>query len=654
MEPTLLPTPKSLTISPGEFRLQGVVEVSAPGFGSLSTNLISNLERLTATVLVKQPLPSGPAHIEIDCLDTGKDLPTFGDNESYELEISAQGIRISAHRRTGIYYGLQTLLQLARPDGDGVVFPCCTISDEPRFKWRGLMLDVARHFMPLELVKRMVDGMGRAKLNVLHLGLSNNQGFRVESKNFPRLHTIASNGEYYTQDEIANLITFAAERGVRLVPEFNMPGHSTCFTLAYQELATGKPRTELRKTSGVFDDEMNPASAHMDRFLEDFIGEMAALFPDPYWHFGGDEVTGKAWDADEGVQAFMKARDLADNRALQAHFTARVLKELKKHGKKAIGWEEVAEGAPPKDTVIQPWMTPASNKIFDGYPLIVSTSYYLDHFLRAEDYYAIDPEPEDPRRNVIGAEACVWTEVMNPDNVEAIIWPGALALAARFWSPQGTSDVPSPWLRIMAAQDRMERLGCADLDAPKRLAERLCGGNIPPSVALLRDYTAPLVYYFVMNRAEAPHDVTAPFSRLIETLLPETDAMHRFEALVDAALAGDRTPLIVELKRLVGLRDAFRSETARLPSLQENQPLADALSEIAKSCLEVLEGRPATHDLPLNALMPPRTNDLTGVLEAVSRRRKADLRVLLQETNIAILPALRRVLESADPGATPC
>lgn len=654
MDTVLLPVPCDIQWKDGCLPFPAHGGPGTPELGELITSWLSDCGDLFQIDTRPQAGEDASSRLVLSCPAPEEVLPSFEDNASYELDIDGKGIRLSAATRTGIFYGFQTLLQLVKPQDDGLALPHCSIRDTPRFAWRGLMLDVSRHFMPLDLVKRMIDGMSKVKLNVLHLGLSNNQGFRVESKRFPRLHTVASNGAFYTQDEIRALVDFAAKRRVRIVPEFNMPGHSTCFTLAYQELATGKPSTELRKTSGVFDDEMNPASAHMDRFLEGFIGEMAALFPDPYWHFGGDEVTGKAWDADEGVQAFMKAKDLADNRALQAHFTARVLKELKKHGKKAIGWEEVAEGAPPKDTVIQPWMTPASNKIFDGYPLIVSTSYYLDHFLRAEDYYAIDPGPEDPRRNVIGAEACVWTEVMNPDNVEAIIWPGALALAERFWSPRGTSDVPSLWLRIMAAQDRMVRLGCADLDAPKRLAEHLCGGTVPPSVALLRDYTAPLVYYFVMNRAEAPHDVTAPFSRLIETLLPETDAMHRFEALVDAALAGDRTPLIVELKRLVGLRDAFRSETARLPSLQENQPLADALSEIAKSCLEVLEGRPATHDLPLNALMPPRTNDLTGVLEAVSRRRKADLPTLLQETNIAILPALRRVLESADPGATPC
>lgn len=654
MDPVLLPCPLDFEKTRKTFVLPLTFRVCAGGLEGLIRdwqNACRTLFDLDVQLTFDDDTSSA---LVLSCSSPDECLPAFGDDETYTIEINSTGIRLAAPARTGIFYGLQTLLQLAHPEEDGVVFPCCTIRDEPRFKWRGIMLDVSRHFMPLALVKRMVDGMSRVKFNVLHLGLSNNQGFRVESKAFPRLHTVASNGEYYTRSEIRELIDYANERFVRIVPEFNMPGHSTCFTLAYQELATGLPPTELRKTSGVFDDEMNPASPHMDRFLQDFIAEMAQLFPDPYWHFGGDEVTGKAWDADEGIQAFMKEHGLNDNKALQAHFTSRVLAELKKHGKKAIGWEEVVHGAPPKDTIIQPWMSPASDEVFDGYPLIVSTSYYLDHFLRAEDYARIDPETGDTSRNVIGAEACIWSEVMNADNVEAMIWPGALALAERFWSPKEVADVAAPWPHISAAQTWMEKLECADLDAPRRLAARLCGGSIPSSVTLLRDYTAPLVYYFVMNRKEAPHDVTQPFSRLIETLLPETDAMHRFEALVDAALAGDRAPLTVELNHLAGLPAAFRNETAELPDLYENQPVADALGEIASSCLAVLEGRSATHALLLDALMPPASNDLTGVLEAVARRRKADLPVLLQETNIAVLPALRRVLESVDPGATPC
>jgi hexosaminidase len=646
-----------MEIHQGTFYLSGVVGVSAPDAKDLVDGLAIYLERLTGIGLTFQPLQSEPADITINCQHTVEVLPAFGDNETYRLEIDTSGIRLIASTRTGIFYGLQTLLQLGRREENAIAFPHCDILDKPRFKWRGLKLDVSRHFMPLDLVKRMVDGMSRVKLNVLHLGLSNNQGFRVESRSFPRLHKVASGGEYYSQDEIRDLIAFAGARGVRIVPEFNMPGHSTCFTLAYQELASGAPPTQLRKTSGVFDDEMNPASIHMDRFLEGFIAEMAALFPDPYWHFGGDEVTGKTWDADPSIQAFKKEHGLADNKELQAHFTARILGELKKNGKRGIGWEEVANSKPPKDTVIQAWMEPASNKAFEGYPLIISTSYYLDHFFRAEDYYLVDPEPEEGSRNVIGAEACIWSEVMNADNVEAIIWPGALALAERFWSRREIRDVALLRERLFPVQDFLAKLGCADLQAPTRLAQKLCGGPVPPSVALLRDYAAPLVYYFVQDRAANPHNVTQPFSRLLETLLPETPATHHFEALVDKAVAGDAAPLMSELWHLAGLSATFREETAELPDLHENQPLADLLAHLAEAVLEALSGHLAPPGLDLDALMPPASNDLTGVLEAVSRRRKADLPMLLKETSIPVLPALRRILEqvpgSADPSQKP-
>lgn len=638
----LLPQPKNTQYESDNFVLPLSFGMEAEGLESLVSEWTRDCRTLYGVSLVSTP--STPTLLTLICTTPEEALPAFDDDARYDIRIDTSGIHVGAQTRCGIRYALQTLLQLGRAENEQLVFPHCQIKDRPRFKWRGLNLDVSRHFLPLSLVKRMVDGMSRVKLNVLHLGLSNNQGFRVESRSFPRLHKFASNGEYYTQDEMRELIAFAAARGVRVVPEFNMPGHSTCFTLAYQELATGVPPTELRKTSGVFDDEMNPASVHMDAFLTGFIAEMAALFPDPYWHFGGDEVTGKAWDADESVQAFKAEHALADNKELQAHFTARVLAELKKNGKKGIGWEEVASGKPPKDTTLQPWIIPASNELFDGHPLIVSTSYYLDHFLYAEDYYGVDPNPGDALDTVIGAEACIWSEVMNANNVEAIIWPGALALAERFWSPRETTDAASLRARLAPILERLKTLGAADLDAPNRLAAKLCGGTEPASVRLLRDYTAPLVYYFVQDRQANPHDVTQPFSRLIETLLPETPAMRRFDEMVEEALAGNAEALKKELQKLEGLADAFRQDVRDLPGLQENQPVADLISDLARAANEALSGQTPHLDLPLDALMPPASNDLDAILDAVARRRRADLPLLLKETSIPVLPALRRIL----------
>lgn len=252
----LLPQPSTVQYRSETFALPLSFYAEAAGLEDLVSNWVEDCRDLFDVALtITSDTPASP-HLILTCASPAPKLPAFGDEESYDIRIDASGFYVSAQNRTGAGYALQTLLQLGHAENGQLVFPHCQIEDSPRFKWRGLNLDVSRHFLPLALVKRMVDGMSRVKLNVLHLGLSNNQGFRVESRSFPHLHKVASNGDYYTQNEMRELIAFASERGVRVVPEFNMPGHSTCFTLAYQELATGTPPHELRKTSGVFDDEM--------------------------------------------------------------------------------------------------------------------------------------------------------------------------------------------------------------------------------------------------------------------------------------------------------------------------------------------------------------------------------------------------------------
>ena len=181
--------------------------------------------------------------------------------------------------------------------------PAISIDDSPRFPWRGLMIDVSRHFIPLDVLKRNLDGMAAVKLNVFHWHLSDNQGFRVESKKFPKLHELGSDGLYYTQDEVRDLIAYARERGIRVVPEFDMPGHSTAWFVGYPELASGPGPYEIERKWGVFDPAMDPTREETYKFLDEFIGEMARLFPDQFFHIGGDEVNGKQWDANPKIQA---------------------------------------------------------------------------------------------------------------------------------------------------------------------------------------------------------------------------------------------------------------------------------------------------------------------------------------------------------------
>lgn len=389
---------------------------------------------------------------------------------------------------------------------------------------------------------------------------------------------------------------------------------------------------------------MNPASPHTDKFVGEFIKEMVELFPDPYWHFGGDEVTGKSWDDDPSIQSYMKEMGLEDNKDLQALFTMRVQGHLANAGRKSAAWEEVVEGLPSPDTLIMPWITPALDEKFKDYPLVVCAGYYLDHFFKAADYYAIDPEPEDEERDVLGAEMCVWSEVMDQDNVEPIILSSVVALAERFWSPRELCDIEGLQPRIDATLGTLEKLGGFDTSAQRRLAERLCGGALPAAVQTLRDYVGPHVYYFALDRSVNAHDVNLPFDRLIETLRPETGAARRFDGLVDDALAQDMTPLKRELSRLTHLGEDFARATEALASLQENQAIADTLAELATETLKLLAGEQDNLAELLDKLDGPREASLSGAVESLRRRRDSELPLILRETVILVLPALRRLL----------
>src|SRR5262249_32966342 len=250
-------------------------------------------------------------------------VQALGEEESYSLSVGRSGAELTAATTLGAMRGLETFLQLVRITAQGFAVPAVTIHDQPRFAWRGLMLDSSRHFLPLHVIKRNLDGMAALKLNVFHWHLSDNQGFRVESKRFPKLQEMGSDELYYTQDEIREVVEYAYDRGIRVVPEFDMPGHSTAWFVGYPELASAPGPYAIERKWGVFDPAMDPTRESTYKFLDVFIGEMAKLFPDEFFHIGGDEVNGKQWDANPKIQQFMHSHGLKDNADLQAYFNRR-------------------------------------------------------------------------------------------------------------------------------------------------------------------------------------------------------------------------------------------------------------------------------------------------------------------------------------------
>ena len=330
------------------------------------------------------------------------------------------------------------------------------------------MIDSGRHFMPIDVIQRNLDGMEAVKLNVFHWHLSEDQGFRVESKAFPLLHEKGSNGQYYSQQQIRDVIWYARDRGIRVVPEFDMPCHTTSWFVGYPNLASGPGPYKIEERWGVLDPAMDPTRESTYQFLDRFLGEMTSLFPDAYFHIGGDECDGKEWDANPKIQAYIHSHGLKDNAALQSQFTARLQKLVAAHHKIMEGWDEVLQPDTPREVVIQSWRGPAglAAAARQGNRALLSNGYYIDLNQPASYHYLIDPlggdgaslTPEQKAR-VLGGEATMWSEFVTPENVDSRIWPRTAAIAERLWSPQEIRDVPSMYerLAVVLAEARVLR-----------------------------------------------------------------------------------------------------------------------------------------------------------------------------------------------------
>src|SRR5581483_11502945 len=314
------------------------------------------------------------------------------------------------------------------------------------------------------------------------------------------------------------------DRGIRVVPEFDMPGHSTAWFVGYPELASGKGPYVIERRWGVFDPAMDPTNEKVYRFLDQFIGEMAKIFPDHYFHIGGDEVNGKEWSANPRIQAYMKEHGIANNEALQAYFSGRVQKLVVKHGKAVIGWDEVLVPGVPKDIVIQSWRGSASlaKAAQLGYRGILSNGYYLDLGWSAARHYAVDPMSGDAakltpeqERLVLGGESCMWAEYVDAENVDSRIWPRNAAIAERLWSPQSVKDVDSMYRRMYAVSELLDFDGVTHRTSYVVMLDRLAAGSPITPLRVLADVVEPVKEY---NREELQHNTQqTPLTRLIDT-----------------------------------------------------------------------------------------------------------------------------------------
>lgn len=338
------------------------------------------------------PVSSSATTLKITIARKVAPTPQPDSDESYRLTVNGAGIQLDAETRFGAMRGMETLLQLVH---NGAL-PLVTINDRPRFPWRGILIDSARHFLPIETLKRQIDGIAAAKMNVFHWHLTDDQGWRFASSHYPQLQEKASDGLWYSQQQMRDIVSYASERGVRVVPEIDFPGHASALAVAMPQLISAPGPYQMERGWGVFKPLLDPSNEQVYQFIDTLVGEVAAIFPDPYIHIGGDEVDASQWNSSETVRQFMQQQGLKDAHALQAYFNQRVEKILEKHRRQMVGWDEIYHPDLPRSIVIQSWQGPdALGEVAkNDYRGILSTGFYLDQAQPASYHYRNEVWPQ--------------------------------------------------------------------------------------------------------------------------------------------------------------------------------------------------------------------------------------------------------------------
>ncbi|QKG57488.1 family 20 glycosylhydrolase [Hymenobacter sp. BRD128] len=590
--------------------------------------------------------------------------PATSQDESYHLRVTATGASLVAAGPLGIQRGLATFRQVIERTPQGWRAQFCDIQDAPRFAWRGLMIDPARHFLPVAVIKRNLDGMAAVKLNVLHWHLCDDQGWRVESKLFPRLHQVGGATGYYTQAEVREVVRYAAQRGIRVVPEFDMPGHAGALVTAYPRLASNDSVKTLPIKWGVLNIALDPTREGTYTMLDSVLTEMSGLFPDKYFHIGGDENDGRQWRHNPRIVAFMQAKGFVkpgtttpDKHQLQNYFNRRLLAIVQKLGKTMIGWDEILGPDLPQPIAIESWRGPKGvlDAVRQGHPALRAHGYYLDLYFSAASHYAADPLqgiPDSLASRVLGGEAAMWSEFADSVLYDSRVWPRAAAVAERLWSPAALSqDVPDMYRRLAFVSEGLEALGLRHRRAPAALLRQLASPYPAalPALQTLASLIEPVKEYKRHSQG-FKYTTETPLTRLVDAAPAESDVARRFGATADSLLASLSIGMPTFPATPPSLTPAARRQLASLrrqaaewqratevlpplfvtsPGLTEYAPLAAQLGIVASLLSQRLtqleQGQPtvpaaqATAKLQLDAAQQPVGQAELAIIGAVRR-----------------------------------
>ncbi|MDH5824585.1 family 20 glycosylhydrolase [Luteimonas sp. RD2P54] len=573
----LVPAPVSLRAGDGRFALSAATPVHAEGADAAAAarHFAAYAARSHGLALEVGSGQGRAGGIRFD-IDAGAD---FGGPEAYAIEVAPETVRVSAADPRGLFYGAVTLWQLLQGDADrtgGVALPAVRIQDAPRFGWRGFMLDSARHFQSVEEIKQLLDAMARHKLNVFHWHLTDDQGWRIEIRRYPRLAEVggcripAGDGGvdpgtgapvpycgYYTQAQIRDIVAYAAERHITVVPEIDVPGHAQAAVAAYPELGVTGEQVEVLNEWGVNQTLFNVEESTFE-FLENVLAEVVELFPGTYIHVGGDEAVKDQWQASERVQARMRELGLADEAALQSHFIKRMERFLVARGRRLIGWDEILEGGLPPEATVMSWrgIEGGIEAARQGHDVVMtpSSELYLDYLqtdspneppgrpamVTLEQVYRFEPVPPgleaERRMHVLGVQANLWTEHARTfERVQHHVFPRLAALAETAWTPADRREYDGFLRRLPAQMQRYRAMGIEPATTPFEVLADATRNRGSVTVALRNPLGYPVRY--TLDGSE-PGPGSAIYRAPLDLALPATvraAAFHGGVALAPAA-----------------------------------------------------------------------------------------------------------------------
>ena len=561
----IVPKPRSLEIGKGTFSLTRetrilIVKPEDRGMANLLRNYLKSAVGVDLKITTKSPKRGNRIRIQ-----TSDDVVLLKDDGYYTIETSNAELFLYAPNDLGLFYAFQTLKQLIPPDANGTAaIPLVKIEDQNRFPYRGMHLDVSRHFMPVEFVKKYIDLLAQYKFNYFHWHLTDDQGWRIEIKKYPRLTEIGSKrsethvGNYsptfkgdgipvegfYTQEQIRDVVKYAKDRYITVIPEIELPGHASAALAAYPQLGCKQDyKYEVKKTWGIFKEVFCPTDETF-KFLEDVIDETIALFPDsPYIHIGGDEVLKDHWKESAFVQELKKRENLKDEHEVQSYFVQRIEKFVNSKGKKIIGWDEILEGGLAPNATVMSWrgmkggieaakakhdviMTPTDYAYLDyGQGDPATEPINIGGYLPLEKVYSFDPVPKeltaDEAKYIIGGQANIWTEYLKKgENVEYMAFPRMLAIAESVWSTRENKNYVDFRQRLNAQFARLDAQNVNyRIPEPPGLVNRVLADGEIANLDLSTPIPGARVFYTVDG--STPDEKSTPFSKPIQIDVPK-------------------------------------------------------------------------------------------------------------------------------------